>query len=211
MTPTPSTGQEPEPVREAREQIRIRQPGEEPAYRGRVYAASELVAAYEAGLQATLARPDSGGGSRESVARVIWETFCRQGGPWSEGPSGSASTAAGQTCLGTASAILALLASPKVEGAWSPGTPAEIVRRLDSLRHGLDTATRDGIADDLAAIATEVELARETPTEHPQAPPGYVVELCEDCPPVAYSTDKTRCGPCPRKTARPVLPEQGGE
>ena len=23
--------------------------------------------------------------------------------------------------------------------------------------------------------------------------------LCEDCPPVGYSTDNTRCGPCPRR------------
>ena len=23
--------------------------------------------------------------------------------------------------------------------------------------------------------------------------------LCDDCPPVGYSTDKTRCGPCPRR------------
>lgn len=25
-------------------------------------------------------------------------------------------------------------------------------------------------------------------------------ELCEDCPPVNYPTDATRCGPCPRRT-----------
>lgn len=25
--------------------------------------------------------------------------------------------------------------------------------------------------------------------------------LCDDCPPVGYSTDKTRCLPCPRRVA----------
>ena len=28
-------------------------------------------------------------------------------------------------------------------------------------------------------------------------------DLCDDCPPVGYPTDKTRCLPCPRRT--PVL------
>lgn len=27
-------------------------------------------------------------------------------------------------------------------------------------------------------------------------------ELCEDCPPLGYPTDKTRCLPCPRRTPR---------
>lgn len=26
-------------------------------------------------------------------------------------------------------------------------------------------------------------------------------ELCDDCPPVGYPTDKTRCLPCPRRAA----------
>ncbi len=26
-------------------------------------------------------------------------------------------------------------------------------------------------------------------------------ELCDDCPPVGYPTDKTRCDPCPRRSA----------
>lgn len=25
--------------------------------------------------------------------------------------------------------------------------------------------------------------------------------LCSDCPPPGYPTDKTRCGPCPRRAA----------
>ncbi len=27
------------------------------------------------------------------------------------------------------------------------------------------------------------------------------MSLCEDCPPVGYPTDKTRCAPCPRRAA----------
>lgn len=30
-------------------------------------------------------------------------------------------------------------------------------------------------------------------------------ELCGDCPPLGYSTDKTRCAPCPRR-AKAVKP-----
>jgi hypothetical protein len=26
--------------------------------------------------------------------------------------------------------------------------------------------------------------------------------LCEDCPPVGYPTDKTRCTPCPRRSPK---------
>lgn len=28
--------------------------------------------------------------------------------------------------------------------------------------------------------------------------------LCEDCPPVGYPTDKTRCLPCPRRMTDPL-------
>lgn len=27
-------------------------------------------------------------------------------------------------------------------------------------------------------------------------------ELCDDCPPLGYPTDKTRCLPCPRRTPK---------
>lgn len=27
-----------------------------------------------------------------------------------------------------------------------------------------------------------------------------MIDLCDDCPPVGYPTDKTRCLPCPRRT-----------
>lgn len=33
--------------------------------------------------------------------------------------------------------------------------------------------------------------------------------LCEDCPPVGYPTDKTRCTPCPRRSVPSIVSEQG--
>jgi hypothetical protein len=41
----------------------------------------------------------------------------------------------------------------------------------------------------------------------PQAQPPQ--ELCEDCPPVGYPTDETRCIPCPRRATQP--PAQSDE
>ena len=41
-----------------------------------------------------------------------------------------------------------------------------------------------------AAMRREVSLN----TKEPDGP-----SLCDDCPPVNYPTDKTRCGPCPRR------------
>lgn len=31
--------------------------------------------------------------------------------------------------------------------------------------------------------------------------------LCDDCPPVGYPTDKTRCIPCPRRAVHPSQPQ----
>ena len=46
----------------------------------------------------------------------------------------------------------------------------------------------------LASLATRVE--------------GELVEaLCSDCPPADYSTDKTRCAPCPRRNSSPEARE----
>ena len=33
-------------------------------------------------------------------------------------------------------------------------------------------------------------------------------EACEDCPPEGYPTDKTRCLPCPRRSAQPKVPDE---
>lgn len=47
---------------------------------------------------------------------------------------------------------------------------------------------------------------------HELSPGHYIhtdedVSLCEDCPPVGYPTDKTRCLPCPRRVAPPEYAE----
>ena len=49
------------------------------------------------------------------------------------------------------------------------------------------------------------QKARDWNTRPPAEPVGNglvgaVDDLCEDCPPVGYPTDKTRCGPCPRRS-----------
>lgn len=51
------------------------------------------------------------------------------------------------------------------------------------------------IADDLSAWLRSRINAR---VSNEPAPPSA---LCADCPPVGYSTDKTRCSPCPRRMA----------
>ncbi len=33
-------------------------------------------------------------------------------------------------------------------------------------------------------------------------------DVCGDCPPVGYPTDRTRCTPCPRRTAEPEHEEE---
>lgn len=45
------------------------------------------------------------------------------------------------------------------------------------------------------------------PPEARRGTPYYSPEpsLCEDCPPVGYPTDKTRCTPCPRRSADEAL------
>jgi len=37
------------------------------------------------------------------------------------------------------------------------------------------------------------------------AAPAVSATLCEDCPPVCYPTDRTRCTPCPRRVERAIL------
>jgi hypothetical protein len=56
--------------------------------------------------------------------------------------------------------------------------------------------TLNEIADRLAASAAESGSAT---VENPE-------ELCSDCPPMGYPTDKTRCLPCPRRAS---LPSEG--
>lgn len=43
-------------------------------------------------------------------------------------------------------------------------------------------------------------FADRVPWEDEPEKTGDSSTLCEDCPPVGYPTDKTRCLPCPRRT-----------
>jgi hypothetical protein len=36
-----------------------------------------------------------------------------------------------------------------------------------------------------------------------------VMQLCEDCPPIGYPTNKTRCTPCPRRTPTQAVSSEG--
>ena len=38
-----------------------------------------------------------------------------------------------------------------------------------------------------------IQMNKETP---------FFADFCEDCPPVGYPTDKTRCASCPRRSTR---------
>jgi Lar family restriction alleviation protein len=60
-----------------------------------------------------------------------------------------------------------------------------------------------GMSGPVEASRTEAIIAwntRPSPTDA-DAPEGLAGEddLCDDCPPVGYPTDKTRCLPCPRR------------
>lgn len=39
---------------------------------------------------------------------------------------------------------------------------------------------------------------------------NLVESLCDDCPPVGYETDRTRCMPCPRRASTMSSPDRGG-
>ncbi len=45
-------------------------------------------------------------------------------------------------------------------------------------------------------VAVTFTVGRIKPTLKPKPASA---SLCEDCPPVGYPTDKTRCTPCPRR------------
>ena len=51
-----------------------------------------------------------------------------------------------------------------------------------------------------AAMPDPMELAQ---SDNPERVRAFYEEeaLCEDCPPLEYPTDKTRCLPCPRREA----------
>lgn len=86
---------------------------------------------------------------------------------------------------------------------------AAIVASVNFIRKYLSTlshADAPRLANDGRAVMPEgcAEVADMRPTqqvarEDAPSPVAAGDELCEDCPPVDYPTDKTRCDPCPRR------------
>lgn len=79
---------------------------------------------------------------------------------------------------------------------------ADLLAHARHLRGQVEPGTPYG---DLIAgrAAAYYILAREMEREAAQGRGGLTEaseELCDDCPPVSYPTDKTRCTPCPRRT-----------
>lgn len=73
------------------------------------------------------------------------------------------------------------------------------LRTHEQIGADYDAINKDIISQQAATIreqAGEIERLKDKLTRM----------LCEDCPPVGYPTDKTRCTPCPRRAA---LGQQG--
>lgn len=60
---------------------------------------------------------------------------------------------------------------------------------------------RKGAANQALARRCRAALAAQ-----PSGEGAETTALCENCPPVGYPTDKTRCTPCPRRAAQPQEP-----
>lgn len=71
----------------------------------------------------------------------------------------------------------------------------ELKRRL---LHSITTAMND----DISKVGTDKRLRHMDRLDAMSAAAEFLEKygsaLCEDCPPVGYPTDKTRCAPCPR-------------
>lgn len=79
----------------------------------------------------------------------------------------------------------------------NPADAVEALERIIDLLRATDELQANGFADDAVNIA-RAEIARLT-TSTPEPVATTPETLCEDCPPVGYPTDKTRCTPCPRR------------
>lgn len=71
----------------------------------------------------------------------------------------------------------------------TPEQEREIEAREECERRGIDP---DELCADGGVVAWMV-VAKETAQRNREA------SLCSDCPPIGYSTDRTRCLPCPRR------------
>lgn len=69
-----------------------------------------------------------------------------------------------------------------------PADKAEARNRANTAPRQADSAA---VGRGMAGPLTEPEARPVTPTAQ---------DLCEDCPPIGYPTDETRCTPCPRRS-----------
>lgn len=90
------------------------------------------------------------------------------------------------------------LASPAPQ-APAVDVAARLEQQVPATRHylvqnGIDAHFADVLLSHYLDIARDVRDAALHPAE-----PLTAEALCEDCPPVGYPTDETRCSPCPRR------------
>lgn len=100
---------------------------------------------------------------------------------------------------------------PPMRLAEGFGDPETLLNSRDWLRRALESARATvtgggcgcGQADldiDLEGFGFNVSIRPRMRTPETPATTSKTETLCEDCPPVGYPTDKTRCTPCPRRT-----------
>jgi hypothetical protein len=70
-------------------------------------------------------------------------------------------------------------------GYWRDETPVEEAKRVADDARRMELIRREREESERATLAM---LTKK-----------YGVKICEDCPPVGYSTDETRCLPCQRR------------
>jgi hypothetical protein len=93
--------------------------------------------------------------------------------------------------------------------AWNtrPGPPPEwrerVARIIDPKLELGGVTAREALAkaDAIGGVFGAKTLCDEPSCASPVRNCPAADGLCGDCPPVGYSTDKTRCLPCPRRTA----------
>jgi hypothetical protein len=83
-------------------------------------------------------------------------------------------------------------------------------------QHGWTEAQLQSLTKEIRCIYTIGRASRDAEVAEAQKPVQLRVvditemQLCEDCPPLNYPTDRTRCGPCPRRAAIRVAAEGKG-
>lgn len=98
------------------------------------------------------------------------------------------------------------------EAGWrvAPAASAEPVAEV--YRGGTNTFGRATVLNRWLDGAMELADGTHLLYAHPATGTAEPVEsLCDDCPPVGYPTEKTRCLPCPRRVAAPHPATAAGE